>query len=197
MTEKRMVSIGVLMMLALIGVIGQIVPHAPNFAPVGATALFAGFFFRSKRIAILAPAVAIICHDIVLNPYNFGVAVFVITGLMFPVLWGSVLRCEIPERIQRSRIFRLLYAPLLLGGCSFVSSIVFFVLSNFGVWAFTGMYPLTVSGIITCYSAALPFFRYTVTGDFFYGAIFFGSYVCAYKVAQWKRVPKTAYAEVR
>ena len=113
MTEKRMVSIGVLMMLALIGAIGQIVPHAPNFAPVAATALFAGFFFRSKRIAILAPAVAIICHDIVLNPYNFGVVVLVITGLMFPVLWGSVLRCEIPERIQRSRIFRLLYQKTL------------------------------------------------------------------------------------
>ena len=197
MAEKRLVSIGVLMMLAMIGAIGQIVPHAPNFAPVAATALFAGFFFRSKRIAILAPAIAMICHDIVLNPYNFGVVVFVIAGLLFPVFWGSVLRCDIPERIERTRLFRLLYAPLLLGGCCFVSSVVFFVLSNFGVWAFTGMYPLTVSGIITCYSAALPFFRYTVTGDFFYGAIFFGSYVCAHKVAQWQRVPHTGAAQIR
>jgi hypothetical protein len=53
-------------------------------------------------------------------------------------------------------------------------SLLFFLLSNGAVWAFSGMYSPTWQGLTQCYIAALPFLERTVLGDLFWTAVLFG-----------------------
>ena len=63
-----------------------------------------------------------------------------------------------------------------IAGTAILSSILFFLITNFAVWAFAPWYAKTFSGIIQCYAMALPFFRNTLLGDLFYTTLFFGAY---------------------
>ena len=66
-------------------------------------------------------------------------------------------------------------SALRIGGTSLLSSILFFVVSNFAVWAsYRTLYPATVQGLAACYVAAIPFFRNTLAGDMVFTAVFFG-----------------------
>jgi len=66
--------------------------------------------------------------------------------------------------------------PVRVFSASLSSSVLFFVVSNFGVWIGSGMYPHTGLGLTACYLAAIPFFTGTVASDFIYSAVFFGSF---------------------
>ena len=64
-------------------------------------------------------------------------------------------------------------------GMAFAASVLFFVVSNLGVWALDSMYPKTFAGLVTCYVAAIPFFGSTLAGSLFYTAVLFGSFALA------------------
>jgi hypothetical protein len=66
------------------------------------------------------------------------------------------------------------HGVLPVTGTMVACSLIFFLLSNVAVWAFSGMYPLTWQGLTQCYVAALPFLDKTVLGDLFWTAILFG-----------------------
>jgi len=70
-------------------------------------------------------------------------------------------------------------SALRVAGAAFISSILFFVFTNFGVWAFGSLYPKTVEGLIACYVAAIPFFQNTLLGDALYTAVLFGGFALA------------------
>jgi hypothetical protein len=59
------------------------------------------------------------------------------------------------------------------------SGMVFFIVSNFGVWVTSGMYAHTLDGLLECYVMALPFFRTSLMADLFYSAVLFGLYAAA------------------
>jgi hypothetical protein len=65
---------------------------------------------------------------------------------------------------------------LSLIGCSLASSLLFFAVTNFGCWLLFGGYAQTVTGLVTCYAQALPFFRNTLIGDAFFAGTLFGGY---------------------
>ena len=98
--------------------------------------------------------------------------------LAFPVLLRAPMR----------RMFRFDHpglagtaAPLAgLVGCSLLSSVLFFVVTNFGSWLWFGSYAPTLSGLGHCYLAAVPFFRHTVAGDLAFSIVLFGSYATAH-----------------
>jgi len=64
-------------------------------------------------------------------------------------------------------------------GVTLLGSVLFFVTTNFGVWAFDAMYPRTAAGLVECYTAAIPFFGNTALGDLFYTAVLFGGLALA------------------
>ena len=64
----------------------------------------------------------------------------------------------------------------MIGAAVLASSVLFFVLTNLGVWATSGLYPRTMIGLVTCYAAALPFFRNTLAGDAIYALTLFGGF---------------------
>jgi len=149
----------------------------PNFAPVAAMALFAGYFFRSTLLAACVPLTVMAISDRVLGGYHPGVMALVYGMLVFPVCLRGLLQRAFA--FQRGRWIESL-APLAgLLSCALASSVLFFLVTNFGVWLGFNTYDRSWSGLVDCYVAAIPFFRYTLAGDMFFATVLFGSYALA------------------
>ena len=139
----------------------RLVPHPPNFTPIGAMALFSGAYLgRRGAIALVAPLGALLLSDLVLGFYRGMPTVYFSVALV--VLIGALA--------LRHR------SPLRIGAAALASSILFFVLTNFGMWLSSGFYPRTLAGLEACYVAAIPFFQNTVAGDLFYATLLFGGF---------------------
>jgi len=146
----------------------------PNFAPVAAMALFAGYFFRSSLWALMVPLSVMALSDWFLGGYHLGVMVLVYGMLTLPVACRPWLRRAFAMRPARTT------APLLgLLCCGLASSVVFFLVTNLGVWYWFGGYERSAAGLVECYVAAVPFFRYTLAGDIFFSVVLFGGYALA------------------
>lgn len=159
----------------------------PNFAPVAAIALFAGYFFRSRAVALLVPLAVMGISDFFIGSYDWHMMALVYGALMLPVFARGILR----------RWFSLddgatpLRASAGLLASSLGASISFFAISNFGAWLWYGTYEHTVAGMIHCYVQAIPFFRYTLAGDLFFAVALFGSYAAAMSfIAATKPAPQ-------
>jgi hypothetical protein len=144
----------------LVAAVLRLVPHPPNFTPVGAMALFSGAYLGRRAMAFAAPLGALLLSDLVLGFYHGQATVYFSVALI--VMIGMV---------ALSRI-----SPLRVGAAAIASSILFFVITNFGMWLFSGFYPRTLAGLEACYVAAIPFFQNTVAGDLFYAALLFGGF---------------------
>jgi hypothetical protein len=142
-------------------VIARLAPHAPNFTPVAASALFAGVVLRSRTLALAVPLAAMLVSDLILGGYDWGVMVVVYAALALPALLG---------RYGRAR-GAIVLVPLALS-----SSLFFFATTNFAVWAFSGMYAHDLAGLTHCYVAALPFLQNTLIGDLFWTTLLFGGW---------------------
>ena len=139
----------------------RLVPHPPNFTPIGAMALFSGAYLgRRGAVALVAPLGALFLSDLVLGFYRGMPTVYFSVALVVIIGWLALRRVS----------------PIRVGGAAIASSVLFFVLTNFGTWLSSGFYPLTLAGLEACYVAAIPFFQNTVAGDLFYAAILFGGF---------------------
>ena len=171
--------------LVCLGVAARLLPHWPNFTPVGATGLLAGARMRGWR-AFLVPLLAMAISDPLLaaihgfRPFT-RMTLFVYASFIISVLIGRALRTsEAPQRI--------LPATLL-------GSLQFFAITNFAVWILGHGYPHNVAGLMACYVAGLPFFANTVGGDLFYVAVLFGLHAwLSRRVFPGERVQATAAA---
>ena len=136
----------------------RLLPHPPDFTPLAAMALFGGAYFSDRRIAFAVPFIALLLSDLVLGLH--GTMPFVYLGFGVTVLIGMALRGKV--------------RVLPVAGAAIASSVLFFVVTNFGVWLIGDMYPHDVGGLMLCYIAAIPFFQYSVAGDFLYTGLLFG-----------------------
>lgn len=147
-------------LLIPLGAVARLLPHLPNFTPIGGMALF-GAAHGSRRSAIIAPLAALALSDLFLPghttmPFVYGA--FVLIALMGMVVFRN--------GVSMPRVM----------GASVASSCILFAVTNFGVWASGTLYPTTWQGLITCYAMALPYLRNTMLGDMFYAGVFFGGY---------------------
>ena len=145
--------------IVIVAVLLRLLPHPPNVAPIAAMALFGGAYLN-KKYALVLPLAAMLVSDLFLGfhstmAYVYGS--FLVTGLAG--LWLS----------RHRTIFNII-------ALTFTSSILFFLVTNFGVWASGGLYPKTFDGLMTSYVMGLPFFRNTLVGNFFYVGALFGGY---------------------
>ena len=141
----------------------RLLPHPPNFSPIDAMALFSGAYVGRRALAFVAPLAALLLSDLVLGFYHGMTTVYATVALIVVMGWWLS-----PRR-----------TPLRIGAAAIASSIVFFVVTNFGMWLFSGFYPLTSAGLAACYVAAIPFFQNTLAGDLFYAALLFGGFALA------------------
>jgi hypothetical protein len=138
----------------------RLLPHPPNLTPVAAMALFGGAHFPDKRAAFFVTLAAMFLSDLVIGLHR---------GI--PVVYGCFALIVCIGLFLRTRKRTLPIAAAALS-----SSILFFLLTNFAVWARGVIYPKTFAGLAACYVAAIPFFRNTLIGDLAYTAILFGGF---------------------
>ncbi|WP_188651052.1 DUF6580 family putative transport protein [Yeosuana aromativorans] len=130
----------------------RLIPHIPNVTPITAVALFSGVYFTNKKYAFIIPMAAMFLSDLVLGFSSislFVYAAFILVGYI-----GIASK-------------KMSIKTILL------SSISFFVITNFGVWLLA--YPKSLNGLMECYTLAIPFFRNSLIGDFvFSGVLYYG-----------------------
>jgi hypothetical protein len=138
----------------------RLVPHPPNFSPIDAMALFSGAYLGRRVLAFAAPLGALLLSDLVLGFYHGQATVYFSVALIVTI--GMIA-------LQRRSALRI-------GTAAIASSVLFFVVTNFGMWLSSGFYPRTLAGFEACYVAAIPFFQNTVAGDLFYAVLLFGGF---------------------
>lgn len=179
MNRQDKVELAVFCGLVLAGAVARVLlSDLPNFAPVAAMALFAGYFFRSRAMALLVPLTVMGISDFFIGSYDWHMMAIVYGALVLPVFARNVLR----------RWFSLdgqtpLAASVGLVTSSLGASISFFAISNFGAWLWYGTYEHTAAGMLHCYVQAIPFFRYTLAGDLCFAIALFGGYAMAMSYA--------------
>ncbi len=159
--------------LVLVGILLRLAPHPGNFTPVTAIALFSGVVL-APQISLVLPLIVMITSDLIIGPHS-----------LYPLTWGSfflvsLLGLALRKNAKAANIF---FGTV--GG-----SLLFYLVTNLGVFLLQNMYEKSWNGLIQCYVVALPFFRNTLLGDIFFSALFFGVFAmlknCAGKTATQK-----------
>lgn len=158
--------------LLLLVAFARLIPHPPNFTPVLAVALFGGAHFR-RFWAFVVPLAAMLLTDLALH------GLFMIDLRAFPGIhsgmWSVYLAFAAVVGIGLWLLSKRRRA-IDIGMASLIGATAFFLISNFGVWLVSGFYPLNVAGLLTCYTAAIPFFGNTLLSTLIYSGVLFGSF---------------------
>jgi hypothetical protein len=143
----------------VIAALFRIVPHPPNVAAITGLALFSGAILKN-RWAALIPLSAMFLADLAIGFHSGMIFVY---GSFVLISWlGSLLN-------PTSTFFKLT-------GASLTSSVLFFLITNAGVWLLSDAYPNTWNGLLASYTMGIPFFRYTIIGDLLFTLVFFYGY---------------------
>ncbi|OFV99698.1 MAG: hypothetical protein A3F68_02200 [Acidobacteria bacterium RIFCSPLOWO2_12_FULL_54_10] len=160
--------------MTTMGALARLIPHPANFTPVGSLSLFAGSRLAGWQ-AYFIPLLLMAVTDPIIG-YAYGFAAYSATT---PFIYASFLvNVWIGQRLLRNVNF------LRLGSVVMLASLQFFLLTNAGVWLTSGMYPQSISGLLACYAAAIPFYGRTLAGDLLFAAAFFGLYAMARRMAR-------------
>lgn len=151
----------VLAAMVAFAALARLIPHPPNFTPIGAMALFGGACFADRRLACTLPLAALFLSDLFLGLH-----------VLIPVVYGSFALNVLLGRWLRSRRTVVTTAAVTLAG-----SVQFFVVTNFACWLL--YYPHTAEGLVACYVSAIPFFQNTLLGDAVFTTALFGTLAVA------------------
>jgi hypothetical protein len=152
---KHMITI---FTLVLIAGFSRLIPHPWNFTAVGAMALFSGARMPNKWMAFVAPLLSLLWTDAVIGFHSTAIYVYAAVALITIIGFFS----------QNN------YTKVAIG--TLLGSVLFFLITNFGVWAAQDLYPMTLKGLSRCYAMAIPFFGNQILGDAIYTAALFGVY---------------------
>jgi len=164
-------------LLIIIGLIvlaagSRLLPHPPNFVPVGAMALFGAASLPKKWLAIAVPLIAFYLSDLIINNVVYGQYY---EGLYFgisPWVYGAlVMMILLGMGVLRNSAF----SWLKIGGTAIGATLVFFAVTNFGVWAGGLMYPKTAAGLIAAFAAGLPFLLNSLLANLLFSGLLFGA----------------------
>jgi hypothetical protein len=144
--------------LIMIGIMSRLLPHPPNFTSINAIALFSAFYLGNRWLSFATVFLTLFLSDRALGFHSTMPYIYFSFGLI--VMIGYKFKSNIS-------LYRL---PII----SMATSLLFFLISNFGVWMIGFLYPKTINGLGLCYLAALPFLRNQILGDLTYGILLFG-----------------------
>ena len=161
----------------LFGILSRFLPYPPNFTAINSIALFSAFSFANLRLSLCTVFITMFCSDLILGLHSTMLFVYVSFGL---IIWMGHW-CKIN--------FSTHFIPL----CVLASSLLFFIITNFGVWLTSSFYPKTFAGLKVCYLAAIPFLSNQILGDLMYSALIFGCFAIAkYFIPSIRPLPQQA-----
>lgn len=156
--QKEIFPISLILLLAF----SRLIPHPPNFTPIVAVAIMSGYFFKNINLSYIVLLISMLLVDVFIGFYKHMffvyLSLFLITFIFF----------KISDKVN--------YKNLFIFG--FLGSLIFFLVSNFGVWASGVLSPITnlpyeknINGLINCYFLAIPFFTKTLTSTIFFSYV--------------------------
>ena len=149
------------LILIAILIVARLIPHPPNFTPVIAVAIMSGLLFRNLYLSYGVLIAAMFLSDMLIGFYSNMFFVYL------PLILISFYFFKITAKVNGRNLF-------IFG---FLGSLIFFVLSNFGVWLTSDMYTKDINGLINCYILAIPFFKNTLASTIIFSyATFFANY---------------------
>jgi len=160
-------------MLLVVSIV-RFFPHLANLTPLAAIALFAGVQIRNGKMAFLTPMVIWLLSDVGLEiMYHLGLRAYPGFYPYMISVYISFALIVLIGRLIRNKINPLTVISGALGG-----SLVFFIVSNFGVWLLEAemMYTNDWNGLVNCFVAAIPFYKNAVLGDLLYSTVLFGGF---------------------
>jgi hypothetical protein len=186
--QRTLIDLLVLTLLIAIGVAGRWDQPQWCFTPTAAAAIFAGYYFSRIGIALLVPVAILLVSDLLLPAYNsVGVMIVTYAVMIVPVWFGRMLRSPASAQVAAWRWIV----------CGFVPATLFYLVSNFAVWAFQSDYPKTWAGLVQCYWVAVPFYRWMLSGDVFYLVLLFGCAALAgVRITAPRLIPAKAKSEI-
>ena len=188
--NKLQLLFSALIILLIAG--SRLIPHTENFVPVFAMILFAAVHFRNKFQAIAISVGALWCSDLYIN--NWGrYADYHNEFILFSSPFNYLAYILIA--LLGVRIFKNTITIQKVLGSSIGVGIVFFIISNFGVWISGTLYPMTFDGLITCYIAAIPFFRSTLTSNILFSFVLFGGYYALQNQVRFLKLEHIKYSK--
>lgn len=136
----------------IVAALMRLIPHPPNFVPITAIAIFAGVKFNNIILAYIVPVSIMLISDFFIGFSSISLFVYL----------AFILITSYSYLIKKYSIINIL-----------LSSIIFFIITNFGVWVLPGGYPNNIEGLILCYTAAIPFFTNSILADLFFSALLY------------------------
>ena len=147
--QKEIFPVSLILLLAF----SRLLPHPPNFTPIVAVAIMSGYFFRNVNLSFVVLLIAMLLVDVFLGFYKHMLFVYLSLFLIAFVFF------KISDKINFKNLFVF----------GFLGSLIFYLVSNFGVWASGVLSPITnlpyeknLNGLISCYFLAIPFFKNTL-----------------------------------
>jgi hypothetical protein len=162
--SKNLESYYLPIVLILILSFSRLMPHPPNFTPIIAVAIMSSYFFKNIYLSFATLLVSMLLADAFIGFYS---------NMLFVYL-SLLLIVFIFHKISEKMNFKNLFI------CGFIGSLIFFIISNFGVWVLGSPgvldlpYEKNLNGLVECYILAIPFFGNTFLSTliFSYPAIF-------------------------
>jgi hypothetical protein len=169
----------------------RLMPHTDNFVPVFAMILFASVHLKNKLQAIFISIGALWLSDLYIN--NWGKYAeyhndFVLFSSPFNYLSYLLIA------LIGFKLFQNTISIKKVFGSSLFIGVIFFIVSNFGVWISGSLYPLTFNGLLSCYTAAIPFFRSTLGSNILFSFILFGGYYALQKEVKSLQLEHVKYS---
>lgn len=146
--------------MIVMAALSRLLPHPFNFTPIESMALFGSAYFANRWLSIAMPLLAMLLADYFLG-FHSGM----------PVIYGTIVLISLIGFGLRGKV-----TALRVGSFGLVSATLFFLITNFSVWAGSGMYPMNASGLLACYIAGIPFFHWQLAGVAVYSVILFGGF---------------------
>lgn len=175
MKKNLKLQTGLIIGMTLLAALSRLIPHPPNFTPLGAMALFGAAYFSKKHLAFLIPLAAWWISDILLNNLVYAKlypeiyqgfswmgnpVIYICLGLIVLIGWALL------KKVNTVRVI----------GTATLAAVVFFLVTNFNSMLTSPLYTKDFNGLLESYIAGIPFFRNTLVGNLVYSAILFGIY---------------------
>jgi len=169
-TFKEKPALFIALILIVFAIMGRVLPHPANFAPVAAVALFSGALLP-RRLALVVPLTVMIASDLIIGLHPTIYAT-----------WGSfaVIALVSSFKFKKVSVNNVVFS-------SIAASVFFYITSNFAVWLEGRLYSYTLADLMRCYFNAIPFFRNTLLGDMVFSVSLFGLFALAMSLARQRQ----------
>ena len=138
--------------IILILAFSRLIPHPPNFTPIIATALMSGFLLKNKHLSLIVVLISMVISDLIIGFYSSYFFVY------FSLILIILIFSKFIKKVNFKNLFVL----------SISSSLLFFVVTNFGVWMMGDLYDKNLNGLALCYILAIPYFTNTLLSTIFF-----------------------------